>query len=161
MKKFFMIIAAVAMAAVISSCGNKTAEGGNTDSATAEKAEAVVSDKPLKEQMKDAIATLKEACEKKDQDMLEKGLDAYIAAIGAAKSMEDLQEMESPELDLAKAMEGSNDPEEWADKTRLEKYSGKVEKALEEVMKKIMPALANQAVEEAIDEATEEAATED
>ncbi|MCQ2254879.1 MAG: hypothetical protein MJZ29_05220 [Bacteroidaceae bacterium] len=162
MKKFFMMIAAVAMAAVISSCGDKTAQGGNADSAQAETAEveaeaaAPASDKPMQEQMKDAIATLKEACEKKDQDMLEKGMDAYLAALGSAKSMDDLQEMEKPEYDLVKAMSGSNNPEEWADMERFKKYEGAIEKTLEDVMKKIIPGLAEKAAEaEEIGEALE------
>lgn len=135
MKKIFMIIAVVAMAAMISSCNKKTQKAGFADSTIVERNEDVakISSKSTKEQVKEAIAIMKEACEKKDQDMLEKGMDAYIAAINGVKSMEELEELEGPEYDIDEALSGYN-LDEWADQDRLEKYEGKLEQAVEDIV---------------------------
>ncbi len=128
-----MIIAVVAMAAVISSCNKKTNKVGFADSTMVERNDdiAKASSKSTKDQVKEAISIIKEACEKKDQDMLEKGMDAYIAAINGVKSMEELGELDSPEYDID-AILSDYDLDEWADQDRLMKYEDKIEQAKEE-----------------------------
>lgn len=164
-----MMIAAVAMAGMMCSCGDKAAGGKDADSTKVEAAEgdkaaeaAPASDKPMKEQMKDAIANIKTACEDEDFDAFKKGFIAYAEAIKSASSLEELMSLDKePDLDIEKALAGVKDPEKWCtpeQKKELEEELGpKLEEAMTEVMKKFVPAM-KEAAEGEAEEAAEEAA---
>ena len=147
MKKFFVMIAAVAMAGIMSSCGEKSAAGGNADSTQVEAAaEPAASDKPMADQLKDAVAMMKKACEEKDVAGVEAALKAYAAGLSGATSMEEIMALsENPDFDIAKA--GLNDLEKWATPEDIEKLKPageEMEKAMEEAMKKFIAAPAGE-----------------
>lgn len=162
MKKFIMMIAAVAMAGMMSSCGDKAAAGADADSTKVEAAEggkaaetaAPASDKPMKEQMKDAIVTIKSACDDEDYDNLKKGMLAYVESFKSAKSLDEFMSLDKePDLDLEKVLKGVKDPEKWCTPEQLtelhEIFGPKMEATMKEVMTKLMPALQEAAEAEA------------
>jgi len=161
-----MMIAAVAMAGMMYSCGNKAASGDKEEAAkveATEEADAPASDKSMKEQMKDAIATIKTACADEDYDGLKKGFLAYVEAIKSAESVEELMSLDKePDLDIEKAIEGAKDPDKWCtpeqQKEFEEEVAPKLEEAMTEVMKKFVPALQEGAAEGAEEGAEEGAA---
>ncbi|MCF0203068.1 MAG: hypothetical protein HUK08_06870 [Bacteroidaceae bacterium] len=132
MKKIFIMIAAIAMAGTMCSCGEKKATNENADPTAVEAvdeaaAEDTVSDKPAMEQVKDAVAAVEKACADKDFAALEKGFNAYLKGLEGIKSPEDVNLL----VDPAKNAEYD-----------IEKSFGEIEKWVsEEDQKKLAPVL--------------------
>lgn len=142
MKKIFLMIAAVAMAAVVTtSCkkGGESADKADSTKVEAKADAAPAADKPVADQIKDALSAVKEACDKEDLAALETSMMAYADALGKVASPKELDElMSNPELDIEKALKNAKDPETWADKAELEKLGAKFKPALEKAIENVV-----------------------
>ena len=140
MKKFFTMIAVVAMAGFMCACGSKGAaneEAAATDSTVVEEA-APVADLPYADQVKASVDLITKAVNEKNGDVLVEGLTAYVASFDALKSMEEFETVNN-QYNLDKVLPSEADMKAWVSEEQMKKIADlNLEGAMEKAMTRIM-----------------------
>ena len=132
------MIAVLAVAGIMCACGSKGAaneEAAATDSTAVEEA-APAADLSYADQVKAAVELITKAVNEKNGDTLVEGLTAYVASFDAAKSMEELQQVnEQYSIDKLPL----NDVDKWVTEEQQKKIAElNLEGAMEKVMTRLM-----------------------
>ncbi|MCF0220057.1 MAG: hypothetical protein HUK14_09770 [Muribaculaceae bacterium] len=118
MKKFFAMIAIVAMSVFVSEAYGQSA----------------AAEKPYADQVKEAVELITKAVNEKNGDTLVEGLKAYAATFDSAKSMDEIIEV-STQYNIDQLLPAENELRKWVNDEQIKQIQeinieGAMEKAL-------------------------------